>query len=445
MSDSLYALRELLEPDLTHEEQQECASQPFLAVLDGRGLIILEIVLFVYIFVGLSVLMEDFYIPHLMRLVKDFSMPVCFAGSCIVAAGNCCVDMTINLTSMAGGTGSNNTGYGEIMGGCTFDMLALYGAALLCSKESIAFSSWQMSLFYGVWCIVSLVLMFRLFSLEPQNLQIAALCMLILYALFAASLYFISKWYSNSDTLKEHDTESPASDEQEAILPDSTEHARPSPTLPKWLLQLILRYQSMKQACFRSWEIMFSKILVAEANLSTQERPGTILTSSVVIAKCIGILLVFVSIEVALTGRFACYVQVRKEALGGTMLAFASGYPDLLFVAILCRLGQMDMALSVVFGTFMFNSMVSLGLPWFLCSFWMDVFPPPPHSLMSTYLTMISCGLVLLVILVKYMLQRFLRDPPKIYAGTMLVSLYIVYVLFVDYDGARRRAAHPDL
>jgi len=152
---------------------------------------------------------------------------------------------------------------------------------------------------------------------------------------------------------------------------------------------------------------------------------------------CITYVLLLSFSMVTIATRAICVLGVRKNALGATVLSLAAGFPDLITAAVLVRRpGMQTMAAANPFGAFAFNGLVALGLPWVILGSYADIFPPARGTWLPSLVGFCAIALALLAILLNGL--RLTRT-----LGAGLLTLYVLYLTVVIYDGFTRPARPP--
>ena len=153
---------------------------------------------------------------------------------------------------------------------------------------------------------------------------------------------------------------------------------------------------------------------------------------------CMGYTLCLSYSMVSISSRAVCLMGVRKNALGSSVLSFSAGFPDLITAVVLCkRPGMRVMAVSNAFGAYLFNAFIALGVPWAVVGIYADVFPPARGT---WYPALVGFGVVAAALLTICGCRfRF-----TFALGVAMLSLYVVYLTAILYDGLTRVARLPE-
>ena len=96
---------------LTVQEIAECRSEEELFDLETNGLVVVEILLFLYAILAMHVLLEEWYVPALELVTSPdvLDVPRPLLGCTIMAAGNCLPELSMSLIALLW-TGSAESG-----------------------------------------------------------------------------------------------------------------------------------------------------------------------------------------------------------------------------------------------------------------------------------------------------------------------------------------------
>ena len=115
------------------------------------GAIILHILGIIYMFCGLSLVCDEFFVPSLEIIIEKFHIPEDVAGATFMAAGGSAPEF---FTSLVGVFFARNAiGFGTIVGSAVFNILFVIGVVGLLSKHVLPLTWWPLfrdTFFYAI-------------------------------------------------------------------------------------------------------------------------------------------------------------------------------------------------------------------------------------------------------------------------------------------------------
>lgn len=120
----------------------------------------------------------------------------------------------------------------------------------------------------------------------------------------------------------------------------------------------------------------------------------------------------------------AVFFGLSEALIGLTIVAIGTSLPELATSAVAARKGKADMAVGSIVGSNIFNFLWVLGFS--------SVLSPIQHNpVLNIDLMSLICATILLLILI-YVGKKNILDK---YEGLVLISLYVVYIIFLVYRG----------
>ncbi|XP_066273889.1 sodium/potassium/calcium exchanger 2-like [Branchiostoma lanceolatum] len=154
-----------------------------------NGAVVLHILGMMYMFAGMAVVCDEFFVPALTVIVEKLEISEDVAGATFMAAGGSAPEFFLSLFGVFFATG--NVGTGTIVGSAVFNILFVIGACAVFSKEVLTLTWWPLlrdTCFY----ILSLGVLIIFFH-NGEILWWQSLCLLTIYL-----LYVLFMKYSNT-------------------------------------------------------------------------------------------------------------------------------------------------------------------------------------------------------------------------------------------------------
>ncbi|GBG29781.1 Sodium/potassium/calcium exchanger 2 [Hondaea fermentalgiana] len=162
----------------------------------AEGIIVYSVIL-VYMFAGLAIVCDEFFVPALEVMVERFELSNDVAGATLMAAGGSAPEL---FTSIIGTFLSrSNVGFGTIVGSAVFNVLFVIGMCALFSKEVLTLTWWPLardSSFYAIsLSVLALVYSNQHQEIGPNTTSTYILwweaCLLLgMYALYVTIMKF---------------------------------------------------------------------------------------------------------------------------------------------------------------------------------------------------------------------------------------------------------------
>lgn len=388
-----------------------------------NGAVLIHFLIAFYMFIGLSIVCDDYFVPSLEEICKSLKLKEDVAGATLMAAGSSAPELATTLIGLFIAR-DVDIGIGTVVGSAVFNILIVI-SVIACLSGTIITLNWfplvRDSLFY----LISIIAMI-LIIMDERVYWYEALSLLILYTCYIVFMGFnnkVEKWIKtkikvlrpesgeiidisnigNYDTL-EDDNKSIDGTISEVKSPFSYPHD--SSLLKKIIyfinfpLNLVLYYTIPKPTIFPFiFSITFMMSLVW--------------------------LSLFSYVMVWMITIIGYTFSIPDTIMGITFIAFGASVEDVLSSLNVARKGHGDMAVSNAIGSNVFDILICLGLPWLLnCALlaksgFIDV-----KSTGLTYSTLTLLGTVLFLI-VSIHLNKWKLDKK------LGVLYFIVYILFI--------------
>jgi K+-dependent Na+/Ca+ exchanger-like protein len=131
----------------------------------------LPLVGMLYMFLGLAIICDEFFVPALEIMVEKYDVDDDVAGATFMAAGGSAPELfTAMVSTFVAPPSASDTGFGTIVGSAVFNVLFVIGACAIFSKGVLELSWWPLardSTYYTVGLSV-LAVFFGLNSSDPE-------------------------------------------------------------------------------------------------------------------------------------------------------------------------------------------------------------------------------------------------------------------------------------
>ena len=176
----------------------------------GSGGIILPLIGMLYMFLGLAIVCDEFFVPALEIIVEKGDIDDDVAGATFMAAGGSAPELfTALISTFVAPPSASDTGFGTIVGSAVFNVLFVIGACAIFSKGVLKLSWWPLfrdATFYTIGLSV-LAIFFGTGSYDdvkyPASMEwYECLILLILYVIYVIMMkynrwlhfYIVKRW-----------------------------------------------------------------------------------------------------------------------------------------------------------------------------------------------------------------------------------------------------------
>mmetsp|Transcript_25348 Transcript_25348/g.61049 ORF Transcript_25348/g.61049 Transcript_25348/m.61049 type:complete len:647 (-) Transcript_25348:437-2377(-) len=176
--------RRILESD--GDELENYPTDAFTASERKDGAIILHVMGMFYMFAGLAIICDEFFVPSLEVITDKLELQDDVAGATFMAAGGSAPELATSFVGTF--VSKSNVGFGTIVGSAVFNILFVIGACAIAAKSELKLSSWPLardSVCYAI-CLGVLIGCFFDKKIEPWEAAI----MFFLYFLYVALMYY---------------------------------------------------------------------------------------------------------------------------------------------------------------------------------------------------------------------------------------------------------------
>lgn len=164
------------------DEDLECIKD------DHMYMIVFYILGILYMFLGLAIVCDEFFVPALEFFVDEFNISMDVAGATFMAAGGSAPEL---FTSMIGTFNESEVGIGTIVGSAVFNVLFVIGVCAIASTEVLSLTWWPLfrDCTYYILCLILLSVFIGINS--PEEIELwEALVLLFLYIGYVVLMKF---------------------------------------------------------------------------------------------------------------------------------------------------------------------------------------------------------------------------------------------------------------
>jgi len=153
-----------------------------------NGGVIVFILLSLYMFLALSIVCDEYFVPALERMTNAWSIPDEIAGATLMAAGGSAPEL---FTSFIGTFSESSVGFGTIVGSAVFNVLFVIGMCAMFSKGDLVLTSWPLARDSTYYCtsLVVLAIFFGVLSENVIKIYEAAILFLMYFGYVAVMAY----------------------------------------------------------------------------------------------------------------------------------------------------------------------------------------------------------------------------------------------------------------
>lgn len=348
-------------------------------------LIIGMLVAILYLFLGLAVICDDFFVPSLEAITTKLQLSEDVAGATFMAAGSSAPEL---FTSVADSFGSQNSiGIGTIVGSAMFNILVIVALAASVSHTTLKID-WRPLARDVFFYSSSIGILFIVFN-DAEARWYEGGIMVAVYGLYIVFMVFNQRIFSmcapkdykvqpenEKDAIEviggvmqqqagtgetpefapEAPVEAPAAEEGGEKAEDKKEEEEEIPGLFEF---------PKEDGCFDKFLWIMSlpyNICFTFTVPHCQKHPKLYLVSfgmSILWIGAICLGMVFMASDVG------CMLNIAPPVMGIVVLAVGTSVPDALGSMIVARNGEADMAIANAVGSNVFDILLGLGVPWF--------------------------------------------------------------------------------
>ncbi|CAL8109121.1 unnamed protein product [Calicophoron daubneyi] len=151
-----------------------------------KGAVVLHIIGAVYMFIGLAILCDEYFIPSLARICEVLNIQPDVAGATFMAAGSSAPELATTLVGVF--IAKDDIGLGAVVGSADFNIMLVVSVTALFAKQVIYLNWWPLvrdSTFY----LISIIVL-ALVILDELIYWYEGLVFLILYGFYVLLMFF---------------------------------------------------------------------------------------------------------------------------------------------------------------------------------------------------------------------------------------------------------------
>ena len=321
---------------------------------------------------------DKYFVASLEKISKRLKLSPEAAGATFMAAGSSAPELFVSLMALFK-PGEEAMGAGTIVGSAIFNILVITGASLVVRQ---AFVIWQPLMRDLMFYSLSIILLLITFN-DGVVSFLEVLSFLIFYAIYILAVVNWKKIFKYDD------------DGPMEILEQTLEE--------------------------KGWKKFFAPVdWIIKLTFPKPEK--YILVFSISIIWIIG--LSWVLVESAVIS--AHILGIPSVIIGLTVLAAGTSIPDLLSSMIVAKKGQSGMAISNGIGSNIFDILFGLGLPWAIAYIFLG--QKITVATENLYHSIILLFATVIVIAFLFIIRRWKVGK---YSGYFLISLYLIYLIWV--------------
>ncbi|GFY56402.1 hypothetical protein TNIN_219612 [Trichonephila inaurata madagascariensis] len=402
-----------------------------------KGGLILHIFVSLYMFLGLAIICDEYFVPSLEKMCKLLNIQSDVAGATFMAAGSSAPELATAVIAVF--VAKDDIGIGTVVGSAVYNIAFVVGICGLFAGRAIYLNWWPMfrdCLFY----LISILAL--LFALRDETVTwVESVLFLSLYTLYIVFMCFnqrLEKWAKSLQCLSCFNSQvsEPINGVSYHPLPD--------------LGQVPLENSNNKLVASNNIELTSIDVplpLTEEEESSIFSAPDGKCRKTIWVFSLPLLVGCYLTIPDCRKSRwekyffitflFSCiWIGVLSYILVWmiTVIAAGASIPDAISSLIVARDGLGDMAVSNAVGSNVFDILLCLGLPWFLQT--VVVSPGSKITVRSRGLTYSTITLLLTVVflLLATHLNKWKLD--KKYGGILLAWYGIFMVVAVLYESS---------
>ena len=366
---------ELIPP--SNGSQEPCAEpavKQFPSPILGRsvrrhGGILLHVLIAVYMFIGLAIVCDEYFVPALERMSDVLGLSPDVAGATFMSAGSSAPELSTAVIGVF--VAKDDIGVSGVVGSAVFNITLVIGVCALCARHSITLNWYSMCRDCFCYLIAVIVLIAtianRVITWYEATLFIS---LYVLYCVFMAFNPAIEAWATKSlpvpDSWKSGGKE--GENQEMETMEDGTKVAEgEEENKEEWKDPLIkpLALDDGQWAVF-SWYVTLPFNYLCVYTIPNCNKPDK--QNMYVPAFLISIVWIclYSYVMVWMITVIGFTLGIPDNVMGLTFIAAGVSVPDALGGISVVKDGHGDMAVSNAIGSNVFDILMCLGLPWFI-------------------------------------------------------------------------------
>eukprot|EP00743_Colponemidia_sp_Colp-15_P010593 GILK01011686.1.p1 GENE.GILK01011686.1~~GILK01011686.1.p1 ORF type:complete len:443 (+),score=38.81 GILK01011686.1:144-1472(+) len=364
--------------------------EQWLHNFEQNGGYLLEALCLVFLFCGLAVICDDYFIPCLDGIRKKFRIPGNVAGATFMALGSSSPELSTNiLATIHGDAGLLELGLGTIIGSGVFEFTIVIGIACMFCASPVPLSPqviFRDMIFYALS-----ISMLYIFFWDKQIEIYEAGMLVMLWVIYIIIVVRYGKKQSTSKLNRKsflfdfgqetkgsllqnesrHDSEEEESDKEEddELATELTDLMNHQHTSNRHISCYTRMGRGIKKVVLFPWTTLFRYTI--PLGWHSREKYAE-LPSVFVLLSSFAMCVVYVGLSsqciMSIIRRFVVLLGASHALLGMTLVSWGDNIPDIVNVSVAVRKGWGDMAVSSAVGSQIVNILVCLGLPWLIAA-----------------------------------------------------------------------------
>lgn len=360
----------------------------------ARGGLVFHLLVSAYMFLGLSIVCDEYFVPALERMVESLQMSQDVAGATFMAAGSSAPELATAVIGVF--IAKDDIGISGVIGSAVFNIMFVISVCALFSGGVIYLNWWPLVRDCIAYFVAIFALLFTIYN--EQVTWYESTIFLLLYVAYCVMMYYnaaLERWantlplplpdvarrgpgsseqaslmpYKNLDEEQQHSTTGKLYTEEKS--PDSVSSVDGAMPTTGTKMKTEVELPSVWQRPEGLWDqVMWAIALPLRAsayytmpNCRLEKWRSWFLVSFFLSMLWISI---YSYVMVWMITIIGFTMGIPDTVMGLTFVAAGVSIPDILTSLAVAREGYGDMATSNAIGSNVFDILVCLGLPWFL-------------------------------------------------------------------------------
>ena len=367
---------ELLPPgNGSREPCVEPAVKQFPSPILGRsarrhGGVLLHVLVAVYMFIGLAIVCDGYFVPALERMSDVLGLSPDVAGATFMSAGSSAPELSTAVIGVF--VAKDDIGVSGVVGSAVFNITLVIGVCALCARHAITLNWYSMCRDCFCYLIAVIVLIAtianRVITWYEATLFIS---LYVLYCIFMAFNPTIEAWATKSlpvpDSWRNCGKEGEGTQEMETMEDGTKVPEGEEDNKEEWKDPLVkpLALDDGQWAVI-SWYITLPFNYLSVFTIPNCNKPDK--QNMYVPAFLISIVWIclYSYVMVWMITVIGFTLGIPDNVMGLTFIAAGVSVPDALGGVSVVKDGHGDMAVSNAIGSNVFDILMCLGLPWFI-------------------------------------------------------------------------------
>jgi len=351
-----------------------------------KGAVIIHIFIAFYMFIGLAIICEDYFVPALTRTSDALNVPPDVAGATFMAAGSSAPELATSVIGVF--VAEDDIGVSGVVGSAVFNITLVIAVCALSATHAITLNWYSVcrDCFSYLVCIIILIC-----TIADQTITWPeASFFLVTYVLYCVAMAFNSTLESCAMALPVPDSwriaggdkdlgldEEGAAKEKEKethITADGTTEIKITPQVEekefkmeefKDPLKKPLALDDGRWAVF-CWYVMLPLTIVSVFTVPNCRNPKWSKWFALSFLCSVFWICIYSYVMVWMITIIGFTFGIPDTVMGLTFIAAGVSVPDALSGVAVVKEGHGDMAVSNAIGSNVFDILMCLGIPWFL-------------------------------------------------------------------------------